>query len=95
MKKKQANVEREKEREKREREKEKKKETETEMRNYMVEWRSGLKEQRQASGTQRVNAVIRSAAALRAPLTSLQNVKKNPRTLPKICQKVIKKYPKG
>ncbi len=48
-----------------------------------------------ASGTQRVNAVIRSAAALRAPLTSLQNVKKNPRTLPKICQKVIKKYPKG
>ena len=65
------------------------------MRNYMVEWRSGLKEQRQASGTQRVNAVIRSAAALRAPLTSLQNVKKNPRTLPNICQQVIKKYQKG
>ena len=36
------------------------------------------------------NAVIRSAAALRAPLTSLQNVNKNPRTLPNICQKVIK-----
>ena len=41
------------------------------------------------------NAVIRSAAALRAPLTSLQNVKKNPRTLPKICQKVINKYTNG
>ena len=52
-------------------------------------------QQRQASETQRVNAVIRSAAALRAPLTSLQNVKKNPRTLPKICQKIINKYPKG
>ena len=73
------------EREKREREKEKEKKKETDK----------IFQQRQASETQRVNAVIRSAAALRAPLTSLQNVKKNPRTLPKIFQKVIKKYPKG
>ena len=76
--------EKKREREKRERETEKEKQKD----------KIKISQQRQASGTQRVNAVIRSAAALRAPLTSLQNVKKNPRTLPQISQN-IGKYQKG
>ena len=88
---------REREREKRKGEREREKERDRD-RDEKLYGRMTKRSKRAEAGVwyatrQRCDPVCGPAA--RALLTSLRNVKKNPRILPPICQKVIRKYPKG